>query len=149
MKGLTDATSKTSDSEIVLLVRRTLPERERILCSLCQKESLFSSPFPVMNPWEFSANLIVFFLFIYYFLFFILIFLFIYSFPINSWKMEVIFFIIIRVRLFSEKNDLLKYIFLIVVIFLDNKYIKTLQNSNKIVSEKFKPISGIKLEIIG
>ena len=61
MKGLTDATSKdvfmvpkTSDSKMVLLVRRTLPERERILCSLCQEESLFSfthasSPFPVMD----------------------------------------------------------------------------------------------------
>ena len=59
--------------------------------------------------------------------------------------MEVIFSIIIRVRLFSEKNDFLK----IIVIFLDNKYIKTLLNSNKILSENFKPISGIKLEIIG
>ena len=63
--------------------------------------------------------------------------------------MEVIFSIIICVRLFSEKNDLLKIIFLIIVIFWDNKYIKTLRNSNKILSEHFKPISGIKLEIIG
>ena len=29
------------------------------------------------------------------------------------------------------------------------KYIKTLLNSNKILSQNFKPISGIKLEIIG
>ena len=63
--------------------------------------------------------------------------------------MEVIFSIIIRVRLFSEKNNLLKIFFLIIVIFLDNKYIKTLLNSNKILSENFKPISAIKLEIIG
>ena len=54
-----------------------------------------------------------------------------------------------RVRLFSEKNDLLKIFFLIIVIFLDNKYIKTLLNSNKILSENFKQISDIKLEIIG
>ena len=59
------------------------------------------------------------------------------------------FTFIIRVRLFSEKNDLLKIFFLIIVIFLDNKYIKTLLNSNKILSDNFKPISGIKLEIIG
>ena len=76
-------------------------------------------------------------------------FLFIYSFPTNSSKMEVRFSIIIRVRLLSEKNDLLKIFFLIIVIFLDNKYIKTLLNSNKILSENFKPISAIKLEIIG
>ena len=64
--------------------------------------------------------------------------------------MEVIFSIIIRVRIFSEKNDLLKiYFFLIIVIFLDNKYIKTLLNSNKILSENCKPISVIKLAIIG
>ena len=71
--------TKTLDSKMVLLVRRTLPERERILWSLCQKESLFSfmhapSPFPVMDLWEFSANLILFFLFIYLFLSFILVF---------------------------------------------------------------------------
>ena len=63
--------------------------------------------------------------------------------------MEVIISIIICVQLFSEKNDLLKIFFKIIVIFLDNKYIKTLLNSNKILSENFKPISGIKLEIIG
>ena len=57
--------------------------------------------------------------------------------------------IIIRVRLLSEKNDLSKIFFLIIVIFLDNKYIRTLLNSNKILSENFKSISGIKLEIIG
>ena len=56
--------------------------------------------------------------------------------------MEVMFTFIIRIQLFSEKNDLLK-------IFLDNKYIKTHLNLNKILSENFKPISGIKLEIIG
>ena len=33
--------------------------------------------------------------------------------------------------------------------FLDIKYIKTLLNSNKILTENLKPISGIKLEIIG
>ena len=59
------------------------------------------------------------------------------------------FTFIIRVRLFSEKNDLLKIFFKIIVIFLENKYIKTLLNSNKILSENFKPFSGIKLEIIG
>ena len=145
---------KTPDSKMVLLVRQTLPESERLLCFICQKESLFSfthtsSPFPVMDLWEFSANLIVFFLFIYLFsLFLISNFLFIYSFPTNSWKMEVIFSIIIHVRIFSEKNDLLKMFFSIIVIFLD-KYIKTLLNLNKILSENFKPISGIKLEIIG
>ena len=64
--------------------------------------------------------------------------------------MEVIFSIIIRVRIFSEKNDLLLFFFfLIIVIFLNNMYIKTLLNSNKILSESFKRISGIKLEIIG
>ena len=59
------------------------------------------------------------------------------------------FIFTIRVRLLSKKNDLLKIFFLIIVIFLDYKYIKTLLNSNKILSENFKPISGIKLEIIG
>ena len=55
-----------------------------------------------MDLWEFSANLRVFFLFIYLFIFsnFKFIYLFIYSFPTNSWKMEVIFSIIIRVRIF-------------------------------------------------
>ncbi len=47
------------------------------------------------------------------------------------------------------ENRLIKNIFLIIVIFLDNKYIKTLLNSNKILTGNFKPISGIKLEIIG
>ena len=41
--------------------------------------------------------------------------------------------------------------FLICLIFqyLDNKYIETQLNSKKILSEIVKPISGIKLEIIG
>ena len=63
---------KTPDSKMVLLVRRTLPERERILCSLCQEESLFSfthatSPFPL----ETSGSFFKFnsFLFIYLFIF--------------------------------------------------------------------------------
>ena len=59
------------------------------------------------------------------------------------------FTIVICVRLFSEKNDLLKIFFLIIVIILDIKYIKTHPYSNKILSQNFKPISGIKLEIIG
>ena len=76
---------KTPDSKMVLLVRRTRPERERILSSVCQKESLFSfthasSPFPVMDLWEFSANLIVFFSFIFYFFYFQFKFFFIYLF---------------------------------------------------------------------
>ena len=50
---------------------------------------------------------------------------------------------------FPGEKRLIKNIFFIIVIFLDNKYIKTLLNSNKILSENFKPISGIKLEIIG
>ena len=47
------------------------------------------------------------------------------------------------------KNDLLKIFYLIIVIFLDIKYIKTRPYSNKILSQNFKPISCIKLEIIG
>ncbi len=50
---------------------------------------------------------------------------------------------------FVGEKRLIKNIFLIIVILLDNMYIKTLLNSNKILSENFKPISGIKLEIIG
>ena len=50
---------------------------------------------------------------------------------------------------FVVEKRLIKNIFLIIVIFLDNKYIKTPLNSNKILSENFKPISGIKLDIIG
>ena len=50
---------------------------------------------------------------------------------------------------FLEEKRLIKNIFLIIVTFLGNKYIKTLLNSNKILAENFKPISGIKLEIIG
>ena len=50
---------------------------------------------------------------------------------------------------FLGEKRLIKNIFLIIVIFLDNKYIKTLLNSNKILSENFKTISDIKLEIIG
>ena len=59
------------------------------------------------------------------------------------------FTFIIRVRLFPEKNDLLKIFFLFIEIFLDYKYIKAHLNSNKILSENFKAIIGIKLEIIG
>ena len=63
------------------------------------------------------------------------------------------FTFIICVRLFSGgggvETDLLKIFFLIIVIFLDIKYIKTRPYSNKIFSQNFKPISGIKLEIIG
>ena len=50
---------------------------------------------------------------------------------------------------FLGEKRLFRIFFLIIVIFLDNKYIKTLLNLNKILSENFKPISGIKLEIIG
>ena len=57
-------------------------------------------------------------------------------------------FLEMEVRLLSEKKDLLKIFFKIIVIFLD-KYIKTLLTSNKILSENVKPISGIKLKIIG
>ena len=59
------------------------------------------------------------------------------------------FTFIICVRLFSGKKPLIKNIFLIIVIFLDIKYIKTRPYLNKIISQNFKPISGIKLEIIG
>ena len=58
------------------------------------------------------------------------------------------FTFIICVRLFSGKKQIIKFFFLIIVIFLDIKYIKTRPYSNKIVSQNFKPISGIKLEII-
>ena len=50
---------------------------------------------------------------------------------------------------FIEVKQLLKNIFLIIVIFLDIKYIKIRPYSNKILSQNFKPISGIKLDIIG
>ena len=59
------------------------------------------------------------------------------------------FTFIICVRLFLGKNALLQIFFLIIVIFLDIKYTKTRPYSNKILSENFKPVSGIKLEIIG
>ena len=49
---------------------------------------------------------------------------------------------------FLGEKQLIKNIFLIIVIFLDNKYIKSFLNSNKILWN-FKPINGIKLEIIG
>ena len=78
MKVLTDATSKdvcvvskTPDSKMALLVRRTLPERERMTRPLCQEENAFflfmhaSSPFPVMDHWEFfckfNSFLLIFF----------------------------------------------------------------------------------------
>ena len=48
---------------------------------------------------------------------------------------------------FLGEKRLIKNIFLIIEIFLDNKYIKTLLNLNKI--ENFKQIRGIKLEIFG
>ena len=48
----------------------------------------------------------------------------------------------------GEKRLIKNTFFLIIVIFLDDKYIKTPLNSNKILSENFKPISGIKQEII-
>ena len=50
---------------------------------------------------------------------------------------------------FLGEKRLIKDIFLIIVIFLDIKYIKTRPYSNKILSQNFKPIDGIKLEIIG
>ena len=93
VKGLTDSTSKdvgvvpkTPDSKMVLLLRRTLPESSRILCSLFQEENLFSfthssSPFPLRTSGSFfKFNS---FLFIYLFIFFKSNFLFIYSFPIR------------------------------------------------------------------
>ena len=55
-----------------LSIRWSLPEKERMTRPLCQEENAFflfkhvSSPFPVMDLWEFSANLIVFFLFIFF-----------------------------------------------------------------------------------
>ena len=105
-----------------------------------------SSPFPIIDLWEFSANLIVFFLFIYLFFLFLIWNFFIYLFgpykflengsnifhhysrsdflgekrlikniylfvPYKSLEMEVIFSIIIHVRIFLEKNDLLKIFF--------------------------------------
>ena len=54
-----------------------------------------------------------------------------------------------RSAFLGEKGLIKNIFFLIIVISLDNKYIKTLLNSNKILSENFKPISGIKLETIG
>ena len=59
-----------------------------------------------------------------------------------------VYFLYLRSAFLGEKR-LIKNIFLIVVIFLDIKYIKTRPYSNKILSQNFKPISGIKLEIIG
>ena len=50
---------------------------------------------------------------------------------------------------FVGEKRLIKNIFLIIVIFFDNKYIKTLLNLNKILSENFKAFNAIKLEIIG
>ena len=50
---------------------------------------------------------------------------------------------------FLGEKQLIKNMFLAYCNILDNKYIKTLLNSNKILSENFKPISGIKLVIIG
>ena len=64
MKGLTDARSKdvcmvpkTPDSKVVLLVRRTLPEKDNMV-PFVQRKCLFSfthasSPFPVRNLGEF------------------------------------------------------------------------------------------------
>ena len=69
---------KTPDSKMMLLVRRTLPERERIHCSLYQEEILFflfthaSSPFPLETSGSFSK--FNSFLFIYLFIFLNLIF---------------------------------------------------------------------------
>ena len=60
-----------------------------------------------------------------------------------------VYFHYLRSAFLGKKNDLLKICFLIIVIFLDIKYIKTRPYSNKILSQNFKPISGIKLEIIG
>ena len=57
--------------------------------------------------------------------------------------------VMLSLSAFVGEKRLIKNIFLIIVIFLDNKYIKTLLNSNKILSENFKPISGLKLKIIG
>ncbi len=49
---------------------------------------------------------------------------------------------------FLGEKRLIKNIFLNYCNIFDNKYIKTLLNSNKILSENFKPITSIKLEII-
>ena len=108
-----------------------------------------SSPFPVMNLWEFSANLMFsFYLFICFFIlildFFIYLFV-SYKFLKNK---SNDFHHYLRSAFLGEKR-LIKNIFFIIVIFLHNKYIKTLLNLNKILSESFKPLSGIKLEIIG
>ena len=59
-----------------------------------------------------------------------------------------VYFQYLRLAFLGEKW-LIKYFFLIIVIFLDIKYIKICPYLNKILSQNFKPISGIKLEIIG
>ena len=55
----------------------------------------------------------------------------------------------LRLAFLGEKRLIKIFFFLIIVIFLDNKYIKTRLNSNKLLLENLKPVSGIKLEIIG
>ena len=146
---------KTPDSKMVLLVRRTWPERERILCSLCQNESLFFF-YACVIPFSHYGYLGVFckfnsFLFIHLLIFLILILNFlIYLFVPNKFlENSNIFHHYLRSAFLGEKRLIKNIFFLSIVIFLDNKYIKTLQNSNKIHSKNFKPNSGIKLEIIG
>ena len=99
VKGLTDATSKdvcvvpkTPDSKMVLLVRPTRPERERIIFFPCKEESLpsfthASSPFPSETPGSFPIfnSLLITYLFFYFFNFnFQLLYLFIRSPLCNS-----------------------------------------------------------------
>ena len=60
-----------------------------------------------------------------------------------------VYFHYLRSAFPRKKNHLLKIFFLILIIFLDIKYIKTRPFSIKILSQNFKQISGIKLEIIG
>ena len=125
MKGLTDATSKdvcvvpkTLDSKMVLLIRRTLLERVRILCSFCQEENLF---FLLRmrhllfreRPLGVSSNLIVFFLFIYLFIFLNLIFNFFTYLFVPYTLLHFIWFEILRewhsvnVKLMTQTNGLL------------------------------------------
>ena len=51
-----------------------------------------------------------------------------------------VYFHNLRSAFLGEKNDLLKISFLIIVIYLDIKYIKTRPYSNKTLSQNFKPI---------
>ena len=131
---------KTPVSKIVLMVRRTRPERKKYFAPFVKTKAFFLLRMRyALFPWWISGSFlqILRFSFYLFFLFLILIFYYLFIIPNKVLENRNNIFHHYSSSTFLGEKRLIKKIFLIIVIFLDNKYIKTLLYSNKIVSEIF------------